>query len=307
MDSVSSDLADISYSDEAPVLIAGSSELALARARRGIEASGRRVGASTLMRTPRNGSSSRFRPRPSGSKSTRIWAVRWTICSAGSAATSRPGAIAAVVSTTVDLHRPGARADRRKRRRFTGRCRRCRARRGARARRRAPGGERSAVRCRVRQQQRPPPPAERRGQSDRRDAGAPVVDRAAGDRSHVRGSRHSGEVPAIAAETVRSVIRARRLRARFFDEELFADPAWDMLLDLLQAELVAPARAGIEPVHRRRGPGDDRAALAQDDGRPGAVRAPRRPARRAPGVRRAGTRDERCAAPLFRRGRAGRR
>ena len=49
MDSLSSDLADISYSDEAPILIAGSSELALARARRGIEASGRRVGASTLI------------------------------------------------------------------------------------------------------------------------------------------------------------------------------------------------------------------------------------------------------------------
>ena len=36
---------------------------------------------------------------------------------------------------------------------------------------------------------------------------------------------------------MRNVIRARRLRARFFDEELFADPAWDMLLDLLQAEI----------------------------------------------------------------------
>jgi DNA-binding MarR family transcriptional regulator len=46
-----------------------------------------------------------------------------------------------------------------------------------------------------------------------------------------------GEVPAVAIETVRQVIRARRLRARFFDEELFADPAWDMLLDLLQAEI----------------------------------------------------------------------
>ncbi len=39
------------------------------------------------------------------------------------------------------------------------------------------------------------------------------------------------------ADTVRSVIRARRLRARYFPEELFADPAWDMLLDLLQAEI----------------------------------------------------------------------
>jgi DNA-binding MarR family transcriptional regulator len=45
------------------------------------------------------------------------------------------------------------------------------------------------------------------------------------------------EVPAVRGEVVRDVIRARRLRARFFDEELFADPAWDMLLDLLQAEI----------------------------------------------------------------------
>ena len=45
------------------------------------------------------------------------------------------------------------------------------------------------------------------------------------------------DVPAASGETVRNVIRARRLRARFFDEELFADPAWDMLLDLLQAEI----------------------------------------------------------------------
>ena len=45
------------------------------------------------------------------------------------------------------------------------------------------------------------------------------------------------ESPAVDAEIVRAVIRARRLRSRFFSEELFADPAWDMLLDLLQAEI----------------------------------------------------------------------
>lgn len=44
------------------------------------------------------------------------------------------------------------------------------------------------------------------------------------------------EAPAVSLDVVRQVIRARRLRARFFDEEIFADPAWDMLLDLLQAE-----------------------------------------------------------------------
>ncbi len=47
----------------------------------------------------------------------------------------------------------------------------------------------------------------------------------------------SGDVPPINGETVRAVIRARRTRARYFDEELFADPAWDMLLDLLAAEI----------------------------------------------------------------------
>jgi hypothetical protein len=41
----------------------------------------------------------------------------------------------------------------------------------------------------------------------------------------------------IDAATVRGVIRARRMRASFFAGELFADPAWDMLLDLFAAEL----------------------------------------------------------------------
>ena len=45
------------------------------------------------------------------------------------------------------------------------------------------------------------------------------------------------DIPDVSVETVRSVIRARRLRSRFFPEDLFADPAWDMLLDLLQAEI----------------------------------------------------------------------
>lgn len=47
----------------------------------------------------------------------------------------------------------------------------------------------------------------------------------------------SSDLPEVSADTVRTVIRARRLRARYFAEDLFADPAWDMLLDLLQAEI----------------------------------------------------------------------
>lgn len=54
---------------------------------------------------------------------------------------------------------------------------------------------------------------------------------------HPPAAANLAEPPPVAPETVRSIIRARRLRSRFFPEELFADPAWDMLLDLLQAEL----------------------------------------------------------------------
>ena len=45
-------------------------------------------------------------------------------------------------------------------------------------------------------------------------------------------------VPRVTSERVLATIKARRLRARFFSENLFADPAWDILLDLLQAEVL---------------------------------------------------------------------
>ena len=41
----------------------------------------------------------------------------------------------------------------------------------------------------------------------------------------------------VSAQEIRATIRARRLRAQFFAGELFADPAWDMLLDLFAAGL----------------------------------------------------------------------
>ena len=55
--------------------------------------------------------------------------------------------------------------------------------------------------------------------------------------SALRQIQSGADAPPLSVDIVRSVIRARRLRSRFFAEELFADPAWDMLLDLLQAEL----------------------------------------------------------------------
>jgi hypothetical protein len=46
-----------------------------------------------------------------------------------------------------------------------------------------------------------------------------------------------GGAEAVEAAQIRAVIRARRMRDHFFRGELFADPAWDMLLDLFAARL----------------------------------------------------------------------
>lgn len=61
------------------------------------------------------------------------------------------------------------------------------------------------------------------------------------------GWRYRGQPPEIAAAgiadaavtaaEVRLIIRLRRLRERFFAPDLFADPAWDMLLDLAAARI----------------------------------------------------------------------
>ena len=49
----------------------------------------------------------------------------------------------------------------------------------------------------------------------------------------VRAARPSLPDPRL----VRRIIRQRQLRARFFDGDLFADPAWDMMLDLTAARV----------------------------------------------------------------------
>ncbi len=50
-------------------------------------------------------------------------------------------------------------------------------------------------------------------------------------------TRNPATVPAISAKTIREMIKLRRLRDSFFAAELFADPAWDILLDLMAARL----------------------------------------------------------------------
>lgn len=61
----------------------------------------------------------------------------------------------------------------------------------------------------------------------------------AGQPADGEGSRHEpqGQLPLPDPKLVRRVIRQRQLRARFFESGLFADPAWDILLDLTAARV----------------------------------------------------------------------
>lgn len=56
-------------------------------------------------------------------------------------------------------------------------------------------------------------------------------------RSYHAGPNSDYSGPTVTAREVRQVIRQRRLREELFDADLFADPAWDMLLDLYAAKL----------------------------------------------------------------------
>ena len=77
------------------------------------------------------------------------------------------------------------------------------------------------------------PAAASEGTAFRFDAARPAAGAASGDTGDrlVRAAR----APLPDPRLVRRIIRQRQLRSRFFDGDLFADPAWDMLLDLTAA------------------------------------------------------------------------
>jgi hypothetical protein len=76
-------------------------------------------------------------------------------------------------------------------------------------------------------------PDRREGANDRRE-----TDRRENERREVPDRRnHGGDRQMPTVSTIRAMIRARRLRDQYFSGELFADPAWDMLLDLLLARM----------------------------------------------------------------------
>ncbi|MEA3017980.1 MAG: hypothetical protein QOI38_2702 [Sphingomonadales bacterium] len=65
---------------------------------------------------------------------------------------------------------------------------------------------------------------------------ASLADTGRGGESEAR-EDGGGDGPVVDAGLVRSIIRARRLRDSYLKGGLFADPAWDMLLDLMAARL----------------------------------------------------------------------
>jgi len=60
---------------------------------------------------------------------------------------------------------------------------------------------------------------------------------AAGSGGSVEAGAEGQDGPVVDAALIRSIIRARRLRDSYFKGDIFADPAWDMLLDLMAARL----------------------------------------------------------------------
>ena len=59
--------------------------------------------------------------------------------------------------------------------------------------------------------------------------------------------RFGSQQAEISPDTVRTLIRVRRRRARYLPDELLADPVWDMLLDLLDSE-IAQRRVSVSSV-----------------------------------------------------------
>ena len=233
MDAITEAFGDSCY-DDGPVLIAASSEGAFARARRTVEAAGFRIGATLDLcaaseRIERQAAASAVWVELDGDESAEMDSALSSICELAArrrfpAIVSSTGnlldSVFALVGTNADLivnaddgERAAALALATARPMITEAISDV-------------ASDRSTERLRQLSDE-----VSRIAATLARLSSNPPVNMAPPDTSHV------GAVPDVSAERVRAVIRARRLRSRFFSEHLFADPAWDMMLDLLQAEI----------------------------------------------------------------------
>jgi DNA-binding MarR family transcriptional regulator len=235
MDAIHTEQLDLSYSDGPPILIGASSDAAMARAMRTVESAGLRIGERMMLGSARE----RIERQVAASA---IWIELDRDCGVPMdevldciGKNAREGRFAAVVSSTAALIDPvSARIDEAAVELIVD----------------AGDAERSAalaiVSSRMRMPQRVSDIASDQNADRLRQLSdevsriaATLARLSAGPAATPRRAEplHNGDVPHVSAETVQSVIRARRLRTRYFPEYLFADPAWDMLLDLLQAEI----------------------------------------------------------------------
>jgi len=226
---------DLSYSDAPPILIGASSDAAMARAVLTIEAAGHRIGDTVMLDSALERVGQQI-------AATAIWLefdrdcgppmddVLDYLCKGVT-----DGRFAAVVSSTPELIDPiSARIDEGRIELIVdadeaGRAAAlaiATAQAGMRQRLSDVASDQSAARLRQLSDEVSRIAATLARLSSGPGAVAPIID-----------SPLKADAPEVSVETVRTVIRARRLRARYFSEELFADPAWDMLLDLLQAEI----------------------------------------------------------------------
>lgn len=237
MDAIHSSRPDLSYRDEPPVLIGGSSDAARLRAIRTVEAAGRRVADCV----PIEAAQTRIAQQIA---TAAIWIELDTDCGGAmdallhevsedvaarrytavvsSTAALMDAVVAGVEDNSVELIVDGEEADR------------VAALALATSRYASGGGRLSDVASDQNA-------ARLRQLSDEVSRIAATLSRlSAGPGTAVVKPAAQSELEPTAdvpEETVRSVIRARRLRGRYFADHLFADPAWDMLLDLFQAEI----------------------------------------------------------------------
>jgi len=235
MDSIHAEQFDLSYSDRPPVLIAATSDSAMARAVRTVDAAGFRIGERMELGSARE----RIERQPAASA---IWLELDRDCGAQMDelldcidSSVAGGRFSAVVSSTPELiDAVTARLNGLAIEVVVGDDEAERAAALALATARTSMGlgisdiasDRSAERLRQLSDEVSRIAASLARLSAGPGSAAPKVEPVQG-----------GDAPEVSEDTVRAVIRARRLRTRFFPEHLFADPAWDMLLDLLQAEI----------------------------------------------------------------------
>ena len=235
MNPMQTELHDLSYSDTPPILVGASSSAALDRAVRGIEAAGCRIGEKMTIGSARGRIERQIAASAVWLELDRDGGAEMDDVLELVRSNAAEGRFGAIVSSTADLIDPvAARLDDQAIELIVD------ADDAQRAAALALAVARAGLKHRVSDVASDQNADRLRQLSDEVSRIATTLARLSSGPSAVLRTVEpvpAGEVRDLSVEAIRTVIRARRLRSRYFPEHLFADPAWDMLLDLLQAEI----------------------------------------------------------------------